>query len=78
MVPAGGAYLFSQAALSRLAAVAGPSLERDFLQTQPAGTIQGYCARDARFFDIGTPESLARAASALPDSWLRALREAEG
>jgi mannose-1-phosphate guanylyltransferase len=74
----GGAYLFSQTALSRLAEAAGPSLERDFLQTRPAGTILGYRPHDARFFDIGTPENLARAASALPASWQRALREAAG
>jgi mannose-1-phosphate guanylyltransferase len=73
-----GVYLFSQSALSRLGEVSGPSLERDFLQTRPAGTLQGYVAPDAHFLDIGTPETLARAADALPDAWLRALREAEG
>jgi NDP-sugar pyrophosphorylase family protein len=73
----GGAYLFTQAALSRLAGVAGPSLEQDFLQTRPSGYIHGYCARGARFFDIGTPDKLAQAAGAMPDSWLKALQEAE-
>ncbi len=73
----GGVYFFSQTALRLLAEVAGPSLERDFLQTRPPGYIHGYLANGAQFFDLGTRENLARATSALPESWRAALPEAE-
>ena len=58
----GGMYLFSAAALDALLGGAGPSLERDFLQAQPAGTIRSETAGGS-FIDIGTPESLAQAAA---------------
>ncbi len=57
----GGIYLFSQALLDDLGASAARSLERDFLEKLPPGTIHGYLAEDARFVDIGTPEGLTRA-----------------
>lgn len=59
-----GLYLFSAAMLRRLDAMPGPSLERDFLQRQPAGTIRCDVVRGA-FIDIGTPESLAAAADVI-------------
>lgn len=55
-----GIYLFSQAALDELTRGEGESLERDFLQASPPGTIRAEVAR-GRFIDIGTPESLAEA-----------------
>lgn len=55
-----GMYLFSQAALDRLTALPGSSLERDFLQIMPPGAIRAVAAQ-GRFIDIGTPESLAAA-----------------
>ena len=58
----GGFYTFSQAPLDRLSSMDGGSLERDFLQTLPCPRIAAYRARGA-FIDIGTPESLARAAA---------------
>ncbi len=62
----GGAVLLSRAALTRLAATTGPSLERDFLGELPAGWIHGWHARGAGFIDIGTPDSLAQAGDVLP------------
>lgn len=59
----GGIYLFGAAALRRLAATTGPSLERDFLALMPAGRLLGFVADGAAFVDIGTPESLAGAAA---------------
>jgi mannose-1-phosphate guanylyltransferase len=57
----GGAVLVSRAALAELDALAGPSLERDFLARLPAGQIHCHLAEGAGFIDIGTPESLAQA-----------------
>ncbi len=64
-----GIYLFSQAALTRLSQGEARSLERDFLQHQTRGMLLAYATQGA-FVDIGTPESLARAASVMarPDS----------
>ena len=59
-----GVYLFSPDGLDLLARSEGPQLERDFLQTLPAGTIHAYAAR-AKFIDIGTPASLALALGVL-------------
>lgn len=56
----GGVYLFSQTALAELKVTRAESLERDFLQTRPAGSIKAYVGR-GRFLDIGTPEALSRA-----------------
>jgi mannose-1-phosphate guanylyltransferase len=60
-----GIYLFSAALLDRLAASEGASLERDFLERLPAGSIHAAIARDSSFIDIGTPDSLIRAADVL-------------
>jgi NDP-sugar pyrophosphorylase family protein len=62
----GGAVLFSRAALERLAAGSGPSLERDFLAGLPDGAVLAHVAPGAGFIDIGTPESLSRAGAVLP------------
>ncbi|MCF8506761.1 MAG: NTP transferase domain-containing protein [Caulobacter sp.] len=56
-----GTYLLSAAALDRIAAAEGPSLERDVLERLPAGTVRAWCPGAARFVDIGTPDSLATA-----------------
>jgi NDP-sugar pyrophosphorylase family protein len=60
-----GMYLMSASMLDRLRAMPGPSLERDFLQALPAGTIRAEAVRGA-FIDIGTPPSLAEAAHVIP------------
>jgi NDP-sugar pyrophosphorylase family protein len=57
----GGIYLISKSAFTALQSSKGKSLELDFLERQPAGTIQCYVARGAQFVDIGTPSSLASA-----------------
>jgi len=62
----GGACLLSRGALDRLAQGDGPSLERDFLATLPAGWIYGWRAEGAAFIDIGTPASLVEAGGVLP------------
>jgi NDP-sugar pyrophosphorylase family protein len=62
----GGVYLLSQQALEHLDTVTGPSLERDFLEQLPAGTIHGFAASQARFIDIGTPETLPLAKDYIP------------
>jgi len=54
----GGIGLYARAAL---AAIDGPSLERDYLGRLPAGAIHAHVAQGAAFIDIGTPESLAAA-----------------
>lgn len=59
-----GMYLVSQAMLDELMRRQGPSLERDFLQSLPAGTIRAELSR-CQFIDIGTPESLAEAGAIL-------------
>jgi len=61
-----GLYLFSAAMLDRLAALPGPSLERDVLQKLPPGTIRVEVARGP-FIDIGTPQSLMDAPGIIPD-----------
>lgn len=60
----GGMYLFSADALAALGRLDGPSLERDFLETRPPGTIRAEVT-DGRFIDIGTPDSLAGALSVI-------------
>lgn len=62
-----GFYLLSRRALEDLVASGAASFERDFLQRQPPGRIRAHFAGDARFIDIGTPESLSQA----PDVILR-------
>ena len=58
----GGVYLMSRAAL---VAGDGPSLERDVLPAFPPGSLVSYLTK-GRFLDIGTPESLAAAATLKP------------
>ncbi len=59
-----GVYLFSAAFLDRFIAAGAVSLERDVLEKLPSGTLNAHVAK-ARFLDIGTPESLATAASVI-------------
>ena len=59
-----GVYLFSAAMVAEIAAMEGPSLERDVFQALPAGTLKAVPS-GAPFIDIGTPEDLARAADVL-------------
>ena len=61
-----GLYLISAALLDRLLTLPGASLERDFLQILPPGTIRAEVTTGA-FIDIGTPQSLAAAPSVVPD-----------
>lgn len=58
-----GVYLLGSAALERLAGAGAGSLERDHFQALPPGTIAATRADDARFVDIGTPESWTGAAA---------------
>jgi len=62
-----GLYLLSPATLDDLARRPGPSLEHDFLQQQPPGSIVAEVTA-GRFIDIGTPESLAQAARIVPQT----------
>ncbi|WP_454021066.1 nucleotidyltransferase family protein [Azospirillum sp. Marseille-Q6669] len=55
-----GVYLFSATFLDRLVATEATSLERDVLERVPAGMLHAHVVQ-ARFIDIGTPESLAAA-----------------
>ncbi|MDQ2105446.1 sugar phosphate nucleotidyltransferase [Azospirillum isscasi] len=55
-----GMYLVSAAFLDHAAAAGAVSLERDVLERAPAGTLHAHVVQ-ARFLDIGTPESLAMA-----------------
>jgi len=61
-----GIYLFSRKALDRLMQSTGKSLESDFIQKLPFGTTRGHIISNARFIDIGTPETLEMAADVLP------------
>jgi NDP-sugar pyrophosphorylase family protein len=58
-----GVYLLSQAMLARIAAQGPGSLERDVFAALAPGTLGVHLDRDARFVDIGTPESWQSAAS---------------
>ncbi len=60
-----GIYLLSRAALDHLAAAGAASLERDFLQRLPAGSLHAFVCRGARFVDIGTPASLEQAGTTI-------------
>jgi hypothetical protein len=53
-----GVYLFSQSLLRQIALIRVGSLERDVLESLPAGTVQAFKAPGG-FLDIGTPESYA-------------------
>jgi NDP-sugar pyrophosphorylase family protein len=59
-----GVYCLSAALLDEIAAGVAVSLERDVFERLPAGTLAGHAGRFP-FIDIGTPESLARAAAAV-------------
>ncbi|MBB3267921.1 mannose-1-phosphate guanylyltransferase [Azospirillum sp. OGB3] len=59
-----GMYLLSTTFLDRLPATGAISLERDVLEVAPSGTLNAHVIQ-ARFIDIGTPESLAAAASVI-------------
>jgi NDP-sugar pyrophosphorylase family protein len=53
-----GAYVLSPGLLDRIAESRGASLETDFFQTAPAGSL-AISRADGRFVDIGTPEGFA-------------------
>lgn len=55
-----GFYLFGAATMERIAGLTRGSLERDILETMPAGSVHVFRAR-GNFLDIGTPETLAMA-----------------
>ncbi|KAA0677901.1 nucleotidyltransferase family protein [Azospirillum brasilense] len=59
-----GMYLLSTTFLDRIPATGAISLERDVLEVVPSGTLNAHVIQ-ARFIDIGTPESLAAAASVI-------------
>ncbi len=67
-----GVYLFSQPFLASFLERAAASLERDVFGRAPSGTIRAY-AISGTFHDIGTPSSLAAAASVLAPHLDRAL-----
>lgn len=56
-----GFYLLKQNLLDKLMQTQGPSIERDFWQNLPLGTIYGHVGESSNFIDIGTPESLISA-----------------
>ena len=59
-----GIYLLGRATMAQIAAGRGGSIERDFLETAPSGTI-ATVVTVGRFIDIGTPESLDAAQQVL-------------
>jgi mannose-1-phosphate guanylyltransferase len=59
-----GVYLLSARLLDEIARGSAASLEREVFQRLPKGTLAAFAGRFA-FVDIGTPESLARAAEIL-------------
>ncbi len=59
-----GIYLLDRTTLEEIAKRQHGSLERDILEAMPPGSIHA-CRTEARFLDIGTPESLTLAASFL-------------
>lgn len=59
-----GIYLLSGALLDTIVAMPGPSLERDVFARLPAGSLAAF-GGPFDFIDIGTPETLAIAASVL-------------
>lgn len=58
-----GVYVFGQDAWEIIGNSTGPSLERDVFQSLSPSTLAAYDAGDVPFIDIGTPESLGRAAA---------------
>jgi NDP-sugar pyrophosphorylase family protein len=59
-----GVYLLSGALLDAIDAMPGPSLERDVFARLPAGSLTAFRG-PLDFIDIGTPETLATAATVL-------------
>jgi len=59
-----GVYLLSGALLDAIIAMPGPSLERDVFECLPAGSLAAF-GGPFGFIDIGTPETLATAATVL-------------
>ena len=59
-----GVYLLSAALLDTIIAMPGPSLERDVFERLPAGSLAAF-GGPFDFVDIGTPETLAMAATVL-------------
>jgi NDP-sugar pyrophosphorylase family protein len=59
-----GVYLLSGALLDAIVAMPGPSLERDVFERLPAGSLAAFRGPFG-FIDIGTPETLATAATVL-------------
>jgi NDP-sugar pyrophosphorylase family protein len=59
-----GVYLLSGALLDAIVAMPGSSLERDVFERLPAGSLAAFRGR-FDFIDIGTPETLATAATVL-------------
>ena len=57
-----GVYLLSGGLLDDIAAGEAASIERDVFERLPSGSLAAFAGR-FRFIDIGTPESLAQAAS---------------
>jgi len=60
-----GVYAFSSAGWDMIDDASGASLERDVFAKQPASTLAAYDAGAVPFIDIGTPESLAKAAQVI-------------
>jgi NDP-sugar pyrophosphorylase family protein len=61
----GGVYMLAARMLDSLTVSSG-SLERDVLPHLAPGTLRAHLIDRAKFLDIGTPESYARAAACLP------------
>ena len=49
----------------------GASLERDFFETRPPGTLVAKVVQDVDFIDIGTPESLLAAGKLIGEFMIR-------
>jgi len=60
-----GVYAFGPRAWETVMETAGPSLERDVFQALAPASLAAYDAGNVPFIDIGTPESLARAAAVI-------------
>lgn len=58
-----GVYVFRTEAWDIIDNLTGPSLERDVFQALAPSTLAAYDAGNVPFIDIGTPESLGRAAA---------------
>jgi len=65
-----GTYVLSRALINAIVAGNARSLERDVFERLPARSLTAFAGRFA-FIDIGTPESLMRAAEALDEFTVR-------